>query len=100
MNEYIFLMHGDVQDQAIANNGERWEQYLSALRASGCFDGGSSIGPGKRFKHHCADQSATGDVTGYFRVRAETLAGARRFLVGNPTYEAGGTVEVRVLLRD
>jgi hypothetical protein len=99
MNEYILFMHGDVLDSTIADDGQRWETYIAGLRASGQFDGGSSIGPGTRFKKDVAHQPSTAHVTGYIRVRAENIGAAQGFLVGNPTYDAGGTVEVRELLR-
>jgi hypothetical protein len=99
MNEYILLMHDDVIDAAIADDGVLWEHYLSGLRTSGQFDGGSSIGPGVLVKRDGTTLPASERVNGYIRVRAESLEAAQRFLAGNPSYEAGGTVEVRVLLR-
>jgi hypothetical protein len=99
MNEYILFMHGDVLDSTIADDGQRWETYISGLRASGQFDGGSSIGPGTRFKKDVANLPSAEHVTGYIRVRAENIEAAQGFLTGNPTYDAGGTVEVRELLR-
>jgi hypothetical protein len=41
----------------------------------------------------------TPGLSGYIRVRAASLEDARRFVVGNPVYEAGGTVEIRELPR-
>lgn len=98
MNEYILFMHDDVVDRAIADDGDRWENYLSALRASGQFDGGSSIGPGVLARRDGTMVPAPHRVNGYIRLRAESLEAAQRFLAGNPTYDAGGTVEVRELL--
>ncbi|KQV53912.1 MULTISPECIES: hypothetical protein [unclassified Duganella] len=86
MNDYILLMHDDAIDRAVAEDGARWEHYLSGLRASGQFDGGSVV-------------PAPARVNGYIRVRAESLEAAQRFLAGNPDYDAGGTVEVRALPR-
>ena len=97
MNEYILLMHGDAIDRAVADNGESWGQYLSTLRESGCFDGGSSIGAGQRLKKNQPAEPAETRVTGFIQVRAESLEAAKRFLVGNPVYEAGGTVELSEL---
>jgi len=99
MNEYILFMHDDAADASIADDGARWEHYLSWLRASGQFDGGSSIGPGVLARRDGATAPAQGRVNGYIRIRAESLEAAQRFLAGNPTYDAGGTVEVRELLR-
>lgn len=99
MNEYILFMHDDAIEPAIANDGARWEHYLSVLRASGQFEGGSAIGPGVLARRSGTSQPAPGRVNGYIRVRAESLEDAQRFLAGNPNYDAGGTVEVRELLR-
>lgn len=42
MVEYIFFMH----DDATAEGETAWEPYLSRLRQSGRFEGGSAIGDG------------------------------------------------------
>lgn len=99
MNEYILFMHDDVVDRAIADDGSRWDQYIGQLRASGQFDGGSSIGAGTLAKRNHAERPAPAAINGYIRVRAESLEAAKRFLTGNPAYEAGGTIEIRELLR-
>ena len=99
MNEYILFMHDDAIDPGIADDGARWEQYLSGLRASGQFDGGSSIGPGVLARREGSVVPAPTRVNGYIKIRAESLEAAQRFLAGNPNYDAGGTVEVRELLR-
>jgi len=99
MNEYILFMHDDAVDPAIADDGARWQHYLSALRASGQFDGGSAIGPGVLARRDGDTVPAPCGVNGYLRVRAQSLEDAQRFLAGNPNYDAGGTVEVRQLLR-
>jgi hypothetical protein len=39
-------------------------------------------------------------LSGYIRVRAESLDDARRFVADNPVYERGGTIEIRELPRD
>jgi hypothetical protein len=99
MNDYILIMHDDATDRD-GQHGKNWPEYLSTLRQSGEFGGGSSIGPGECVQKGMAPRPASGALTGYLRVRAESLEGAKRFLVGNPVYEAGGTVEVRELPRD
>jgi hypothetical protein len=99
MTEYVFFMHEDVLDSSIANDEGLWEQYISRLRASGQFDGGSAIGTGMVFKKNLAGKAAARTVSGYIRVRAENFEAAEKFLIGNPTYEAGGTVEICELPR-
>jgi len=99
MNEYILFMHDDVIESTIANDDSRWELYMEELRASGQFDGGSSIGAGAVFKKHCVSQPAPLTVSGFIRVRAENMDAAKKFLNGNPIFDAGGTVEIRELPR-
>jgi hypothetical protein len=94
MPEYILLMHGD------ANEGETaWEPYLRRLDQSGCFQGGSAIGDGICVRKQGATPSVTAHLTGYVRVVADNLDHAKSMLIGNPLYEAGGTVEIRELPR-
>lgn len=95
MNEYILFMHDDVLDAGVANDDRLWEAYLGKLRASGRFDGGSVIGPGAMFRKDGSGNGVTTAVSGFIRIRAENMEAAREFLVGNPTFEAGGTVEIR-----
>ena len=99
MNDYILFMHGDAPDRAAADDGEKWGRYLSTLRQSGHFAGGSAIGTGQRLKLNRSPEPAETQVTGFIQVRAESLEAAKRFLDGNPVYEAGGTVELRELPR-
>jgi hypothetical protein len=100
VNDYILFMHNDAPDSNAAGDGDAWGAYLSGLRASGQFDGGSSIGAGERVQKHQPTSAASMELMGFIRVRAESFADARRFVTGNPVYEAGGTVEIRELLRD
>jgi len=100
MNEYIIFMLNDATDPIAADDGIRWGEYITKLRQSGRFDGGSSIGNGERLRKGQSSKPAGAELTGFIRVRAENIEDAKRYLVGNPTYEAGGTVEVRELPRD
>lgn len=98
MNQYILFMHNDAVDPASVGNPSRWGQYIKDLHASGQFDGGSSIGGGVLCKKDKAIQTAPVLTNGFIRIRAESIDAAQRFLIGNPVYEAGGTVEIRELL--
>ena len=42
----------------------------------------------------------TEGLVGFIRVEADDLAGAEALLAGSPDYEAGGTVEIRLLPKD
>lgn len=94
MNDYIILMLNDAPD------GGDWHGYIAGLRQSGHFDGGSSIGAGVRLRKGDADQPAGLAVTGFLHVRAASIDDAKRYLAGNPDYEAGGSVEIRELPRE
>jgi len=93
MADYIFLMH----DDAAGGAGLDWERYLSRLREAGVFQGGSAIGNGQCERKSGATPAPTAHITGFIRVTAEDMAHAQLLLVGNPVYEAGGTVEIREL---
>ncbi|MES2792531.1 MAG: YciI family protein [Planctomycetota bacterium] len=97
MHDYILLMHDDAQDTARADTDAAWGKYLETLAKSGRFLGGSAMGGGKCFTRSGAAREMTAHITGYIRVQADSLDAARKFLEGNPVFEAGGTVEIREL---
>jgi hypothetical protein len=94
MADFIFLHHDDAEHEV-----EDWGPYLSRLRESGVFQGGSAIGEGACFRKSGPPPEPTAHVGGYIRVLAEDLKRARALLPGNPVYEGGGTVEIRKLPR-
>jgi hypothetical protein len=98
MNDYMVLMH----DHALESERKRApsEEYFKKRQASGQFVGGSSIGHGECVAKSRQTRSFSAQLTGYIRVRAESLQAAKKFLEGNPVYEAGGTVEIRELPPD
>ena len=100
MNDYILLMHDDVPDERRAASDAGWPEYITQLASSGCFDGGSSIGPGVCVRKDEAHGPMVSPLSGYLHVRAESLDDAKRLVAGNPTFEAGGTVEIRELPRN
>ena len=108
MSEYILLMYNDAQDNSIVNDPDNWSKYLDALYASGQFAEMSAIGGGLCCKKNQADLGAHDrqqdqqqqQIVGSIRIRATNPLAAKQWLVGNPVYEAGGTVEIRALLRD
>lgn len=98
MTDFIFFMHDDVP-QGQRRPDSEWETYFAKLREVGAFQGGSSIGDGVCASKSSPPVAITGHISGYIRVRAENLESARELVVGNPVYEAGGTVEIRNLPR-
>jgi hypothetical protein len=97
MRDFILLMHND----AVAPlTPEMWSSYLSSMRETGMFDGGSAIGPGETFRKQGVPATVSSHLGGYLRVRARDLTAARALLTGNPVFECGGTIEIRELPRD
>ena len=94
MPEYILLMHDDAVDEEKA-----WEPYLTGLRQGGCFQGGSAIGGGICVRKSGTPTPITDQLCGFIRVKAASLDKAKSLLIGNPLFEAGGTVEIRELPR-
>jgi hypothetical protein len=94
MAHYIFLMHDDanVSDEA-------WAPYIRNLQERGHFQGGSAIGDGLCARKDGTARPVTEHMTGYIRVRAGSMELAKSLLIGNPQFEAGGTVEIRELPR-
>jgi hypothetical protein len=95
MPDFIFLMHDDAPDapQILYD----WESYIAKLRASGHFEGGSAIGAGECVNKSGVAPGISHHLSGYIRVRAESLSAAKMLVQGNPVFEAGGTVEIRQL---
>jgi hypothetical protein len=94
MADYIFLMHDDCDADEKA-----WEPYLRSLQQSGFFEGGSAIGGGICVRKSGTSALVTAHLAGFIRVNAVNLDQAKSLLIGNPVFEAGGTVEIRELPR-
>src|SRR5262245_24195202 len=94
VTEFIFLMH----DDSITDD-DGWDPYIRRLQEGGHFEGGSAIGDGVCARKSGAAPPITGHLAGYIRVRADSIDQAKSLLVGNPVFEAGGTVEIRELPR-
>lgn len=96
MAEFMLLMHGDT---TAPEDGAAWDAYFSFLKRSGGFEGGSSMGDVRSYRRSGAPAAAA-RLTGFLRVRAVDWAAAEALLEGNPVLAAGGTVEIRELVRD
>lgn len=99
MNDYILLMHDDVPEVGRQASESGWEDYIASLVATGQFGGGSTVGDGFCVRKDGAAKPISSMLNGYIRVQAQSLDDAKRFLAGNPNFEAGGTVEIRELPR-
>lgn len=93
MADYLLLMHDDAADER-AND---WPAYLDRLSELGRLRGGSAIGEGACFRKQGAPGPLSQNLTGFIRIVADDLEDAMTCLVGNPVYEANGTVEIRLL---
>jgi YCII-related domain len=98
MTEYIFFMHNDIADDRLEKE-DGWPAYIATLKAAGCFRGGSAIGGGVCARNTGVPSALANHMTGFIRIEAANLTEAQRWLQGNPDFEAGGTVEIRELLR-
>jgi len=96
MPDFIFLMHDDASAPV---NDTAWSAYLGDPRISGRLQGGSAIGDGLCLRKADPAPPITSHLTGFLRVEADSLEQARALVAGNPVFEAGGTVEIRVLPR-
>jgi hypothetical protein len=97
MQRFIVLMHGDANGPEDAAG---WQSYISKLSEQGVFEGGSAMGDGSCFRKNGAAAQLSKQIAGYITVKANDLEHAKSLLHGNPSYEAGGTVELRLLLED
>lgn len=96
MKDYILFMHSDAERRG---TGVEWSAYFEKLRASGRFQGGSAIGSGECLKKSGSALPVSSSLVGYIRITASSLEEAKSFVVGNPTFEAGGTKAVNDALR-
>jgi hypothetical protein len=96
MKQFIMLMHNDVTMPEVDTH---WPHYVAQLEQLGALRGGSSFGPGQGLRHGAAAVPLS-SLVGYMLIAAPDLATAQSYVVGNPTYDAGGTVELRELVED
>ena len=94
MADYILLMHDDADV-----SDDTWEPYILHLQERGVFQGGSAVGDGLCARKDGAARPVTEHLTGYIRISADSMEHAKSLLIGNPQFEAGGTVEIRELPR-
>lgn len=99
MLDFLLLMHR--LPDAAADAALDWGPYLASLQDAGRLRGGSAIGRGTCVRKAGTGTAPqiTGHIVGYIRVAATDLEDALGALPGNPTFEAGGTVEIRELPR-
>lgn len=95
MKDFILLMHADTTSP---ERDADWEAYIGRLIETGSFQGGSSFGQGGTFRKQGDAAPLTRHLVGYIKIQAENLEEARAALAGNPTFESGGTVEIRELV--
>jgi hypothetical protein len=97
MLDYIFLMHNDAPSSHSEPGDDPWAPYIEKLKASGAFQGGSSIGSGTCVNKTRTPEGMSDNLVGFIRVCANDLNHARELVKGNPVFEAGGTIEIREL---
>lgn len=93
MPDFLILMHADETDPG----PQTWEPYLTRLADAGVLRGGSAIGAGTCVRRTGPVPPVSSHLAGFIRVEADSIAHVKKLLPGNPTYEAGGTIEIREL---
>jgi hypothetical protein len=96
MRDYILLHHNDAVQYP---QSDMWPAYITKLRQTGNFDGGSAMGEGVALRREGSPGPESSHLGGFIRIRAKDLEEAKELVVGNPVYECGGTVEIRELPR-
>jgi hypothetical protein len=96
MSDYILFMHNDGSNESTSLD---WNSHLARLRSAGVFQGGSAIGAGECMRRSGPVPKISERIGGFIRIEARDLDHVRELLIGNPVFEAGGTVEVRELPR-
>lgn len=91
----LFLMHDDAEAPETAS----WEDYIGRLASEGVFMGGSSMAMLTSLRMSAPAKPNSG-IIGFIRITCRDLDHARALVEGNPTYLAGGTVEIRQLVED
>lgn len=97
MPDFILFMHNDANESKTTDNAGAWRLYIEKLQAKGMFQGGSSIGSGVCKNVSGSKTNITSHLVGYIRIQADSTRDVEELLVGNPVFEAGGTVEIREL---
>ncbi len=96
MTDFLFLMHDDAPN---AVELEAWGPYLARLRTEGHLSGGSAVTEGVCRRKAGPPGPLSAHIGGYLRVEAKDIDAAQALLPGNPVFEAGGTIEIRLLPR-
>ena len=89
MPEYIMLMRGVPSERD-------WESYIEKMNQSKHFRGGSAFGNSK-----CLSESKGAHAcvaTGFMRFEADSMRQVELLVSENPTYKAGGLVEIHELV--
>lgn len=96
MPDFLILMHNDAPDGAAEGD---WPSYIGKLIEAGRFQGGSAIGTGACIRKSGETPAIAAHLSDFIRISADDLDHARALMQGNPAYEAGATVEIRLLPR-
>lgn len=95
MTRYMTFMHGDAPGET---SPDHWDAFFARARESGMFIGGSALGP-SQFVGPAAEPACAHTVAGYMLFETDAYAELESLLQHHPVAMAGGTVEVRELVR-
>ncbi len=94
MADFLLLMHDDaLSEDDVRLGGLIWPGWK--LRA--CYAGAAPSAAAYARARMARRPRLRAHLTGFIRIEARDLRHAQSLLAGNPTYDAGGTVEIREL---
>lgn len=90
MTQYILLIHGNTKTRPTA---DEWDEFLTAARQSGLFQGGSAIGDRITLGDTQSAKSSS-HIAGYMRFDADDRQQIVDLLQKHPVIVHGGSAEL------
>lgn len=97
MQRFLFLMNSDTESP---EQRELWTSYVNGLIEGNHLLGGSSLANGVIVRKPKLEGVPSANHVGYLLIEATNIEEAKTLLLGNPVYEAGGSVEICELVVD
>jgi D-arabinose 1-dehydrogenase-like Zn-dependent alcohol dehydrogenase len=91
MTQYILLIQGNAKSKSTT---EDWDQFFTAARQSGSFEGGSAIGK-RAVLGDTQSAKSSEHIVGYMRFDSEDKQKLLDLLKRHPVVMHGGSVELR-----
>jgi hypothetical protein len=97
MQRFLVLMNSDTESP---EQSGLWDSYINGLIEAKHLLGGSSLGNGVTVRKPKLDGTPIANHVGYLLLEATNIEEAKTLLLGNPVYEAGGSIEIHELVAD